>query len=177
MEIPEAPKKHELEENPLILPVSITMSILAVMVASVTLLGHRAHTEELLLQARASDQWAFYQAKNIRRHEDQETADILGSLVPQDKEKAEVAREKYLKEGERYEADKDKISDQAKELEGERDLYSRRADRFDGGEGLLEVALVICSITMLTDRRFFWYSGILIGAAGVILAITGLFLH
>ena len=177
MEIPEAPKKHELEENPLILPVSITMSILAVMVASVTLLGHRAHTEELLLQARASDQWAFYQAKNIRRHEDQETADILGSLVQQDKEKAEVAREKYLKEGERYEADKDKISDQAKELEGERDLYSRRADRFDGGEGLLEVALVICSITMLTDRRFFWYSGILIGAAGVILAITGLFLH
>jgi len=177
MEIPEAPKKHELEENPLILPVSITMSILAVMVASVTLLGHRAHTEELLLQARASDQWAFYQAKNIRRHEDQETADILGALVPQDKEKAEVAREKYLKEGERYEADKDKISDQAKELEGERDLYSRRADRFDGGEGLLEVALVICSITMLTDRRFFWYSGILIGAAGVILAITGLFLH
>lgn len=177
MELPEAPKKHELEENPLILPVSITMSILAVLVASVTLLGHRAHTEELLLQARASDQWAFYQAKNIRRHEDQETADILGSLTQQDKEKAEGAREKYLKEGERYEADKDKISDQAKELEGERDLYSRRADRFDGGEGLLEVALVICSITMLTDRRFFWYSGILIGAAGVILAITGLFLH
>jgi hypothetical protein len=177
MELPEAPKKHELEENPLILPVSITMSILAVLVASVTLLGHRAHTEELLLQARASDQWAFYQAKNIRRHEDQETADILGTLVQQDKEKAQAAREKYLKEGERYEADKDQISDKAKELENERDLYSRRADRFDGGEGLLEVALVICSITMLTDRRFFWYSGMLIGAAGVILAVTGLFLH
>jgi hypothetical protein len=177
MELPEAPKKHELEENPLILPVSITMSILAVLVASVTLLGHRAHTEELLLQARASDQWAFYQAKNIRRHEDQETADILGTLVQQDKEKAQAAREKYLKEGERYEADKDQISDKAKELESERDLYSRRADRFDGGEGLLEVALVICSITMLTDRRFFWYGGMLIGAAGVILAVTGLFLH
>jgi len=177
MELPEAPKKHELEENPLILPVSITMSILAVLVASVTLLGHRAHTEELLLQARASDQWAFYQAKNIRRHEDQETADILGTLVQQDKEKAQAAREKYLKEGERYEADKDQISDKAKELENERDLYSRRADRFDGGEGLLEVALVICSITMLTDRRFFWYGGMLIGAAGVILAVTGLFLH
>jgi hypothetical protein len=177
MELPEAPKKHELEENPLILPVSITMSILAVLVASVTLLGHRAHTEELLLQARASDQWAFYQAKNIRRHEDQETADILGLMNPQDKEKAAAAREKYLKEGERYEADKDQISDKAKELENERDLYSRRADRFDGGEGLLEVALVICSITMLTDRRFFWYGGMLIGAAGVILAVTGLFLH
>jgi hypothetical protein len=177
MEIPEAPPKHELEENPLILPVSITMSILAVLVASVTLLGHRAHTEELLLQARASDQWAYYQAKNIRRHGDQETADILGFLAAQDKEKAEATREKYLKEGERYEADKDQISDKAKELEGERDLYSRRADRFDGGEGLLEIALVICSITLLTDRRFFWYGGVLIGAAGIILAATGLFLH
>ena len=49
-------------------PVTVTMAILAVLVAAVSLLGHRAHTEELLLQTKATDQWAYYQAKDIRRH-------------------------------------------------------------------------------------------------------------
>ena len=49
--------------------VSLTMAVLAVLVAVVSLLGHRAHTEEVVLQAKSSDQWAFYQAKNIREHD------------------------------------------------------------------------------------------------------------
>ena len=67
IELPEAPEEHG--DNPFLIPVSVTISILAVLVAAVTLLGHRAHTEELLLQSQATDQWAYYQAKNIRLHE------------------------------------------------------------------------------------------------------------
>src|SRR5713101_7256265 len=104
-------------ENPLILPISLTMSILAVLVAVATLFGHRAHTEELLRQSQATDQWAYYQAKNIRLHEIQGIADMLGALAPQDKEKTAAVREKYLKELKRYEEDKEEISDKAKELE------------------------------------------------------------
>jgi hypothetical protein len=85
--------------------------------------------------------------------------------------------EKYVKEVERYEKDKNEISDKAKELEAERDLVSRRADRFDGGEVFLEMGLVICSITLLTKKRFFWFSGIAIGIVGVLLAATGFLLH
>ena len=175
IELPEA--HHEDGDNPFLVPVSVTISILAVLVAAVTLLGHRAHTEELLLQSQATDQWAYYQAKNIRWHEVQSIADLLGALAPQDKEKTAAVREKYLKEVERYEGDKDEISDKAKELEKERDLISRRADRFDGGEALLEVGLVICSITLLTKRRAFWLAGMIVGAFGVAMAATGLFLH
>jgi Domain of unknown function (DUF4337) len=176
IELPE----HEQNEgalHPLTIPVSVTISILAVLGAVVTLLGHRAHTEELLLQAKATDQWAYYQAKNIRLHEMQAVADMLNVLAPADKEKAAAVHEKYTKEVERYENDKDTISDKAKELEAERDLVSHRADRFDAGEVFLEMGLVICSITLLTKRRFFWFSGIAIGAVGVIVAITGLLLH
>jgi ABC-type Zn uptake system ZnuABC Zn-binding protein ZnuA len=175
----ELPEGHHAEhgDNPYTLPVSVTISILAVLVAGATLLGHRAHTEELLLQSRATDQWAYYQAKNIRLHEVQAVADMLGTLAPEDKQKTEALREKYTKEAERYSGEKDDISDKAKELETERDLVSRRADRFDGGEALLEVGLVICSITLLTKRRIFWFAGMLVGAAGVVMALTGLFLH
>jgi hypothetical protein len=174
-ELPEISEVHQ--DYRYTLPVSLTISILAVLVAAATLLGHRAHTEELLLQSRATDQWSYYQAKNIRFHEVQGIADLLGALAPADKEKTAALREKYLKEMERYEADKEDISEKAKEYEKERDLISRRADRFDGGEALLEVGLVICSITLLTRRRLFWVGGILIGAVGVVTALTGLFLH
>src|SRR5580693_7713775 len=173
----ELPEHHEHGDNPFLVPVSVTISILAVLVAAVTLLGHRAHTEELLLQSQATDQWAYYQAKNIRLHEMQGFADMLATLAPGDKEKAEAAREKYKKEVERYEGDKDDISDKAKELEKERDLVSRRADRFEGGEGLIEVGLVICSMTLLTKRRLYWFAGMLIGACGVAFALTAFFLH
>ena len=175
VELPEGGEKHG--GNPLTLPVSVTISILAVLVAGVTLLGHRAHTEELLLQSHATDQWAYYQAKNIRLHEVQGIADMLGALAPEDKQKTEALRERYAKEAERYEGEKDDIGDKAREFEKERDLVSRRADRYDGGEALLEVGLVICSITLLTRRRVFWYAGMLVGAVGVVLALTGLFLH
>jgi len=175
MELPEH-EEHE-PHHPLTIPVSVTIAIIAVLGAIVTLLGHRAHTEELLLQAKASDQWAYYQAKNIRLHEMEAVADMLAVLSPGDREKTATVHEKYVKEVERYEKDKDTISDQAKDLEKERDLVSHRADRFDGGEVFLEMGLVICSITLLTKKRFFWFSRITIAALGVVLAVTGFLIH
>jgi hypothetical protein len=168
---------HRDEDNPLILPVSITISIMAVLVATVTLLGHRAHTEELLRQSQAADRWAQYQAKSVRLHEAQGFSDVVKLVASLDKEKGEQLREKYSKEVEHYQSDKEDISKEAKELEAERDVAGRKADRFDGGEALLEIGLVICSITLLTNRRIFWYGGVLFGAVGVALALTGFFLH
>jgi hypothetical protein len=176
-ELPEVGEEHEHEKNPLVLPVSLTISILAVLVAAVTLLGHRAHTEELLLQSQATDQWAYYQAKNIRLHEMQSMVDLLGTITPIDKERNAALKEKYNKEVERYNGDKENISEKAKDLEKERDNVSHRADRFDGGEALIEIGLVICSITLLTKRRGFWVAGMVVAALGVLFATTGFMIH
>src|SRR5579871_2290201 len=62
-------------------PVSLTMAVLAVLVATVSLLGHRSHTEEVILQNKATDQWAYYQAKNIRRHTDELFADLSSVMA------------------------------------------------------------------------------------------------
>ena len=62
----------------------MTMAILAVLVASITLLGHRAHTEEVILQSRAADQWAYYQAKEIRRRNYELFLDELSIFSLQD---------------------------------------------------------------------------------------------
>jgi len=175
IELPESHHVHE--DHPLVLPVSITISIMAVFVAGVSLLGHRAHTEGLRLETQAASRWAQYQAKSVRLHEAQGFSDIVKLVAPLNKELGEQLKEKYVKEVEHYEGDKVDVSKEAKNLEEERDLTVRQADRFDGGEALLEIGLVICSITLLTKRKAFWLSGVLIGALGAAMAATGFFLH
>ena len=173
----EAHEARSLEDSRLTLPVAVTLSILAVLVAIATLLGHRTSTEEIILQTKATDLWALFQAKNIRLHEMQGFADLLGTLSPADKEKTEALREKYLKEIDRYEQEKDEASEQAKELEKERESSSRRADRYEAGEVILEIALIICSLTLLTKKRIFWLSGIALGLIGLGTTLSGFLIH
>ena len=165
------------KENPALAPVSVTMAILAVLVAVVTLLGHRAHTEEVVLQAKSSDQWAYYQAKNIRRHEDEIFADLTSVQPSTDAAALGKLREKYSGEAARYKDDQKEIEDKARELEAEVATERNRADRYDLAEVFLEVGLVITSITLLSGRRTFWLAGVLLGLVGIVLAATALLVH
>ena len=158
-------------------PVSLTMAVLAVLVAVAALLGHRAHTEEVVLQARSSDQWAYYQAKNIREHEDELFSGMAGLMNGNDGGEVAKFREKYSQEAERYKQEKEKIQDDARELEHEVGTERKRADRYDLAEVFLEIGLVITSITLLSGRRIFWHLGIVMGVVGIAVAITGAVVH
>lgn len=175
IELPEG--QNERENSPLLVPVSVTISTLAVLVAGVTLLSHRAHTEELLRQSQAASKWTQYQAKSIRLYDTGTTSDIVSIVAPLNKEVGEALEKKYEAAVEHYQSDKEDVSKEARDLEAERDLAGRKADRFDGGEALLEVGLVICSLTLLTRRRIFWFGGMAIAAGGVAMALTGFLLH
>jgi hypothetical protein len=164
------------EHDPSLAPVSLTMAILAVLVASVSLLGHRAHTEEVILQNQVSDEWAFYQAKSIRRHADEVFADLASIMTTKDADKAAKLAEKRSSEAEQYRDQGKELEAKAHELEADQKHETRRANRFDLGEAILEIALVITSITLLSGRKLFWYVGILFGIAGIALGITGLLL-
>jgi uncharacterized protein DUF4337 len=175
MEAHEAGGHHG--DDRFLMPVAVTLSILAVLVAIATLLGHRAATEELFLQSQSTDQWALFQARNIRMHEMRSVADMLGALAPVDKEKAAALQEKYQKEVENYDRERAEAGAEAKKLEVERDLARRREDRYDAGEVILEIALIVCSLTLLTKKRVFWISGMVFGAVGLVVTATGLLLH
>lgn len=170
---PEAREK----EFPLMLPVSVTLAILAVLVSVSTLMGHRSSTEMLVAQTKVADQWAYYQAKNIRFRQMQVAADMFATLMPGDKAKAESLQEKYTREAERYDQEKDQAAEQSKDFEAERDLAGRKEDRFDAGEVVLEIALIVCSLTLLTKKKPFWFAGIIIGVFGVLVTASGFFLH
>jgi hypothetical protein len=168
---------EEGSHHPSLAPVTITMAILAVLVAAISLMGHRSHTEELLLQTKATDQWAYYQAKDIRRHTYELFLDETSVFALQNSEQVAKLKEKYDKEVERYRDDQKDIEAEAKKAEDEVTVQQRRADRFDLGEVMLEAALVICSITLLTRKRIFWALGLVLGVVGVAIGAAGLFIH
>ena len=158
-------------------PVTLTMAILAVVIATVTLLGHRAHTEEVLIQTKAADQWAYYQAKEIRRRNYELFLDELSVFSLQDAKQVEAIRDKYKKQVDRYSDELKEIEADARKEDAEVKVEEARADRYDLSEVLLEAALVISSITLLTRKKIFWLFGIVLAVAGLVLGITGLLIH
>src|ERR1700690_1980753 len=164
-------------EHPDLAPITLTMAVLAVLVATVSLLGHRTHTEEIILQNQVTDQWAYYQAKNIRRHTDELFADLTTVVASKDAEAVTKLQEKYRAEADRYKDEQKELDAKARETENETDLARRKADRFDLGEVFLEIALVVTSITLLSGRRIFWYLGLLTAVAGIVVAASAFIAH
>jgi len=129
--------------------------------------------EALLAQAKASDQWAYYQAKGIK------SAVTLGSIntwqaagkTPPPQLSAESAR---------YIAQQDSISQAAKELEHQRDEKSREAEAllsqhesYAASVALLQIAIALGAIAALTRYRVVWYGSVGLGVvAAVLLALA-----
>jgi hypothetical protein len=168
---------EKAREDKSLAAVSLTMAVLAVCVAVVSLLGHRAHTEEVVLQAKSSDQWAYYQAKNIREHEDELFSAFAAAVASKDAGEMAKFREKTEQEGERYKHDKDAIQEEARKLEREVATERNRADLFDLAEVFLEIGLVVTSITLLSGRRIFWHLGIVVSVVGAVVAVMGAIMH
>jgi Domain of unknown function (DUF4337) len=168
---------EKAREDKSLAAVSLTMAVLAVFVAVVSLLGHRAHTEEVVLQAKASDQWAYYQAKNIREHEDELFGDLAAVAASNNADAMAKFREKAGQEAERYKHDKEEIQAEARKLEQEVASERNHADLFDLAEVFLEIGLVVTSITLLSGRRIFWYVGIVLSVVGVVVGAMGALAH
>jgi hypothetical protein len=165
--------KHEPDDA----QVSLTMAILAVVVAAISLLGHRTHTEEIVLQNKVTDGWAYYQAKTIRRHTDQALVDMNSYVAVRDPQRSAKFAEKYTSEAERYRDEQKQMEAETRKLQSEQETARKSADRFDLGEVFLEIALVITSITLMAGRRAFWYAGMLLGLTGVVVAASSFLIH
>ena len=151
--------------------VGITMALVAVLIAIITMLGHRTHTDELVLQTRATDQWAYYQAKNNRSQmyaADAQLASLLG-------EKAASKAAEFNKMAEDQKKGADGVRHEAERLESETERAAHKATYFDLSEVLLEVSIVLCSITLLTLTTAFWKASFLSTAIGIVLAGIAIF--
>jgi NAD(P)H-dependent FMN reductase len=156
---------------------TFTMSVMAVLVAAISVLGHRAHTRTLLDQTKATDTWAEYQARNIRRHNNQLFIDLDSIMVIKNPTQAAVLERKYGADVQRYEKSLAETRKRAENFETDAVLQETKASRFDLGEVLLEAALVITSITLITRKNLFWGMGSVMALAGLLLAISSAWVH
>ena len=160
-----------------LMTISLAISILAVLVAMVTVLGHRSHTEAVLSQARAGDMWNEYQAKKIRYDQVGVTIDML-SLQPNSNAAAvEKKLAEYRSHQDKWKEELTEEQNQAREFEADVQHSERQASRYDLGEALLQIGVVLCSITLFTRRRLYFVLGLSLGVAGVLFAASALLVH
>ncbi len=154
--------------------VSITIAILAVLSAVVgsleTVASGQALSEKneaVLSQARASDSWAFYQAKSLKKH-------IYGIAADGGGPKAD----KYRKTQSENAADEDKIQDEAKTFEKERDeklklseTAENRHHKLTVSATLLHMGIAIATIAIIAHRKWPWLASLFLAVAGSAVAI------
>ena len=130
-------------------------------------------SEAMLNQSRASDQWAYFQAKGMKSALAASQAEIIA-------DRPQVA-EKLRADADRYKREADAIEAQAKALEtkvGENNQASEglmeHHHRFAIAVTLLQIAIALSAIAALTRRRSLWFLGMAVSAAGLVLFVRGL---
>jgi hypothetical protein len=153
-------------------PVAFTMSALAVLVAVVTIVGHRAYTEAVLNQNRATDEWNFHQAHKIGAYDTALAADLLSVVTVTHSDAAAKFAPAYAGHEAKWAKELTEAQRKAEALEAQMDQAEVRGSRFDLAEVLLEIGLVITSVTLLTRVRIYWYFGMGLSAAGILAAAS-----
>jgi hypothetical protein len=176
----EANEAQELQENAehaehakSLRPVALTMTILAVLVAVVTVIGHRTHTEAVLNQDKATDTWGEYQAKNTRSYNTVLADQLMSVIAVSDKKAQQEIAKEHADHEKKWAADLKDLKKEAEDLQGEVKQAEARAKLYDLSEVLLEIGLVITSITLLTQKRIYWFAGLASSVVGIVAAVFG----
>jgi hypothetical protein len=106
-------------------------------------------------------------------------ADLIeraASMKPEARERIEATLKKMAEEEGRYNQEKKEIEKEARKLEKERDLYRSRDPFFEFAEVLLQIAIVMSSISILATSRRVFYFAIIAAILGALFALNGFFL-
>lgn len=184
VELPKAEELEEMRGKTFTKRVALVTAIFAVILAIASLGGNKAMKEMLLAQQQSSDQWAFYQAKVVREHlyRSQKVgieATLIergGTMKPEARKHYESTLKKMNEEEARYGKEKKEIEEKAKELEHERDINRSRDPYFEYAEVLLQISIVMASISILALSRQIFYFAIIAASLGAFLALNGFLL-
>jgi len=181
LELPNPEELEGIKNTAFTRRVAITTAVYAVMLAIAALGGNNAMKEMLLAQQQASDQWAFYQAKVIREHAyrvqqkrlEVDLAERGASLTPEVRQQYEALLGEFAAEAKRYGAEKKDIEQDAKKWEHERDVNRKKDPYFDFAEVLLQIAIVMSSVSILATSRLLYGISSVLAVCGTLLMLNG----
>jgi hypothetical protein len=165
---------------------AVGIAILAMFLAITGLGGANAGKEATNNNIYASNFWAFFQAKNIRQTDFNLAADAVELAFLQDANLSAEAKaalkakaEAYRKTSARYESEPDtnegkkELIARAKEFEKKRDHALKQDPYFDYAEALLQIAIVLISVSIVATVPWLAFRGGAVGAVGTVLMING----
>jgi hypothetical protein len=175
---------------------ALMIAIMAAVLAVGGLGGGNATDDMVGNNIKASDSWAFYQAKNVRQTMYELAADQIegqiaaGGLLPPAEASARKRLADYKSTVARYDSEPDpghpgdplkgegkkEIKARAQAFEAAFDEASQRDDNFDFAEVLLQLALVLGSVAILAVNRWILITSGVLGTLGALLTLNGFFL-
>lgn len=175
IEIPTEHLHEEIRENAeaqrekWILYVALSTALMAVLAAVAGLLaGHHAN-EALIERVKASDQWNFYQAKNLKQEIAMNTAEILQAVGKKDSDlaahSAEIAR---------YDKEKAAIRTAAEEAEKQSEAHLGKHVPLASAVTAFQIAIAVSAIAILTRRRKLWWGSLVLTLVGIVFLAIGL---
>ena len=181
VELPNPAELEEIKNKAFTRRVAITTAVYAVMLAIAALGGNYAMKEMLLAQQQASDQWTFYQAKVIREHAyrvqqkrlEVDLAERGASMAPEVPQQYEALLGEFAAEAKRYGVEKKDIEQDARKLEHERDVNRNKDPYFDFAEVLLQIAIVMSSVSILATSRLLYGVSFVLAVCGTLLMLNG----
>ena len=177
---------------------AIIIAVLAMLLAIASLGGENATKEMINANIHASDNWAFYQAKNIRQTVNQLAADELEASIRlhgatlTDEARQEMQRriERYRATAARYESEPDANAPTSPlKGEGKRELFARarhweaRRDQaqaqdpnFDYARAFFQIAIVLGSVAIVATSRWILWLALAVGVVATLLMLNGFLL-
>lgn len=177
--------------------VALVISVMAAMLALANLGGGNVAEDMIRANIQASDTWAFYQAKNIRQTANNLAADALeaelafhpaASVLTRDAMEQKAAR--YRSTAERYESEPDaaapadstrgegkrELSARARHWEAQWEVAQQKDASFDMAEVLLQIAIVLGSVSILALSRPVLWISVALGTIATVLTVNGFLL-
>ena len=174
----------EKEGGALLRTIALTTALFAAFAAVASLLAGGTvnealalKTEATQLQAQASDQWAYYQAKGIKAvvFEAQK-----GVLAAADKPVSPEIEKNIA----RYKDEQQEAKKKAEEFEHERDEKGNEADHlihqhhyFAYSVAMLQVAIALGAVAALTRKRWAWLGSTALGLIGAAIFLWAMLAH
>ena len=168
---------------------AIAIGVMAMLLAITSLGGANATKEMLNANILASDTYAFYQAKNIRQTSNQLAADELQallltqpSLAPGAQAQLQQRIQQYQATVARYESEpstgegKQELLVKAQQYEQRRDRAARQDPNFDFAQALLQIGIVLGSVSIVATQRWLLALGVALGGIATLLMLNGFLL-
>jgi Domain of unknown function (DUF4337) len=145
--------------------VSLMIVLLAVATAIGSLKAGGFSSRVMLSQAQASDTWAFYQAKSIKRH--------IAELATRGATGADATH--AASDVARYEKEEGDVQARARALEATRDGAAKHGPPLGFAIASLQISIALASVCLITKRKPLWAASAILGAIGIGYLVYGLY--